>query len=155
APGETLPETWAVAGTTGYEFLNLVNGIFVDRMNARAIDQLYARVLRDRPSFPDIVYESKRLIMDTSMASELNMLANRLNRISEKHRSSRDFTLGSLRRALREIVAAFPVYRTYLGDDEGTEAGPAGTEAGPVGKAPSPQASERDRESIARAVNAA
>ena len=151
APGETLPETWAVAGTTGYEFLNLVNGIFVDRMNARAIDQLYARVLRDRPSFPDIVYESKRLIMDTSMASELNMLANRLNRISEKHRSSRDFTLGSLRRALREIVAAFPVYRTYLGDDEGTEAGAAGH----AGNAPSPQASERDRESIARAVNAA
>ena len=148
APGETLPETWAVAGTTGYEFLNLVNGIFVDRANARAIDQLYDRVLRERPSFPEIVYESKRSIMDTSMASELNLLAHRLNRISEKHRSSRDFTLGSLRRALREIIAAFPVYRTYLGDDEGAE-------AGHPGKAPSPQASERDREYIARAVTAA
>ena len=148
APGETLPETWAVAGTTGYEFLNLVNGIFVDRTNARAIDQLYTRVLRDKPSFPDIVYEGKRLVMDSSMASELNMLAHRLNRISEKHRSSRDFTLGSLRRALREIIAAFPVYRTYLGDDEGEEAGQAR-------KAPSPQASERDRDSIARAVTAA
>ena len=145
APGEPLPETWAVAGTTGYEFLNLLNGIFVDRTNARAIDQLYARVLRTRPSFSDIVYESKRLIMDTAMASELNMLAHRLNRISERHRSSRDFTLGSLRRALREIIAAFPVYRTYLGDDEGTEAGSGG-------KGPSAQANERDREYIARAV---
>jgi (1->4)-alpha-D-glucan 1-alpha-D-glucosylmutase len=86
--------------------------------------------------------------MDTSMASELNMLANRLNRISEKHRSSRDFTLGSLRRALREIIAAFPVYRTYLGDDEGTESGSGG-------KTQSPQASERDREYIARAVGIA
>jgi (1->4)-alpha-D-glucan 1-alpha-D-glucosylmutase len=148
APGERLPETWAVSGTTGYEFLNLLNGIFVDRTNARAIDDLYARVLRARPNFAETVYESKRLIMDNSMASELNMLAHRLNRISEKHRSSRDFTLNSLRRALREIIAAFPVYRTYLGDDEGAEAGGGG-------KTPSPQANDRDRESIARAVAAA
>ena len=148
AHGETLPETWAVAGTTGYEFLTLLNGIFVDRTNARAIDDLYARLLRTRPTFSEIVYESKRLIMDSSMASELNMLAHRLNRISEKHRSSRDFTLGSLRRALREIIAAFPVYRTYLGDDEGAEAGRAG-------KTPSAQANARDNEYIARAVAAA
>ncbi len=59
APGERLPETWAVAGTTGYEFLNLLNGIFVDRTNARAIDDLYARVLRARPNFAEIVYESQ------------------------------------------------------------------------------------------------
>jgi (1->4)-alpha-D-glucan 1-alpha-D-glucosylmutase len=148
APGEPLPETWAVAGTTGYEFLNLLNGIFVDRTNARFIDLFYTRVLHTRTNFPELVYESKRLIMDTSMAAELNMLAHRLNRISERHRSSRDFTLASLRRALREIIAAFPVYRTYLGDDEGTEAGAGG-------KSPSAQASERDREYIARAVAAA
>jgi (1->4)-alpha-D-glucan 1-alpha-D-glucosylmutase len=148
APGERLPETWAVAGTTGYEFLNLLNGIFVDRTNARAIDDLYARVLRTRPSFPEIVYEAKRLIMDGSMASELNVLAHRLNRISEKHRASRDFTLGSLRGALREIIAAFPVYRTYLGDDEGAESDRAG-------QMPSPAATDRDAEAIARAVTAA
>jgi (1->4)-alpha-D-glucan 1-alpha-D-glucosylmutase len=148
APGEQLPEPWAVAGTTGYEFLNLLNGIFVDRANARAIDDLYARVLRVRPSFPEIVYESKRLIMDGSMSSELNMLAHRLDRISEAHRSSRDFTLLSLRRALRETIAAFPVYRTYLGDDEGAETGGGG-------KAPSAAANDRDREYIARAIAAA
>jgi (1->4)-alpha-D-glucan 1-alpha-D-glucosylmutase len=148
APGERLPETWAVAGSTGYEFLNLLNGIFVDRTNARAIDALYARVIRARPSFAEIVYESKRLIMDTSMASELNVLAHRLNRISEKHRASRDFTLGSLRRALREIIAAFPIYRTYLGDDEGAEPGSAG-------KTPSAAANARDAEAVARAVSAA
>jgi (1->4)-alpha-D-glucan 1-alpha-D-glucosylmutase len=148
APGERLPETWAVAGTTGYEFLNLLNGIFVDRTNARTIDDLYARVLHARPSFAEIVYETKRLIMDSSMASELNVLAHRLNRISEKHRASRDFTLGSLRGALREIIAAFPVYRTYLGDDEGAEAGRAG-------KTPSPAAADRDADAIARAVAAA
>jgi (1->4)-alpha-D-glucan 1-alpha-D-glucosylmutase len=116
APGEHLPEGWATSGTTGYEFLNLLNGIFVDRAQARAIEQVYARTIRVRPPFAEVVYACKLLIMETSMAAELNMLGHRLNRISEKHRSSRDFTLDSLTTALREIIAAFPVYRTYVGD---------------------------------------
>ena len=90
APGEHLPEGWATAGTTGYEFLNLVNGIFVDRAQARALEQVYARTIRVRPPFLEVVDECKRLIMESSMASEINMLGHRLNRISEKHRSSRD-----------------------------------------------------------------
>ncbi len=133
APGERLPDGWPVAGTTGYEFLNLVNGIFVDRSQARAMEQVYARLIRERPPFAEVVYASKRLILETSTASELNMLGHRLNQISEKHRSSRDFTLGSLTNALAEIVANFPVYRTYVGDGDG----------GPT---------EADREYIARAV---
>jgi (1->4)-alpha-D-glucan 1-alpha-D-glucosylmutase len=116
AAGERLPDTWAVAGTTGYEFLNLVNGIFVDRRQARALEQIYARLNREPVSFAETVYTAKRFIMETSMASELNVLGHRLNRISEKHRASRDFTLRSLIRALREIIACFPVYRTYFGD---------------------------------------
>jgi (1->4)-alpha-D-glucan 1-alpha-D-glucosylmutase len=136
APGERLPDTWAVSGTTGYEFTNLVNGIFVDRLQARAMEDIYARLVGTRPVFAETVYESKRLAMETSMASEIAMLANRLNRISERHRSSRDFTLQSLAQALIEIVACFPVYRTYLGESE---------EA----------ASERDREFIARAISSA
>ncbi len=131
-PGERLPASWGVEGTTGYEFLNLLNGIFVDRSQARAMEHLYARLIKERPPFTEVVYESKQLIMQESMASELNMLAHRLDLISEKHRSSRDFTLPSLTRALREIIANFPVYRTYLGED-----------AGP---------SEADREYITRAV---
>src|SRR5437870_12853470 len=105
APGERLPEHWAVVGTTGYEFLNLLNGIFIDRQQAGAAERMYMRLLRQRPSFPEIVYQSKRLIMETSMAAELSMLGRRLDRISEKHRSSRDFTLASPTRVLREIVA--------------------------------------------------
>jgi (1->4)-alpha-D-glucan 1-alpha-D-glucosylmutase len=136
APGEHLPEDWATAGTTGYEFLNLLNGIFVDRPQARAMEQVYARTIRVRPPFSEVVDECKRLIMETSMAAELNTLANRLDRISEKHRASRDFTLGSLTTALREIIGAFPVYRTYVG--EGAAA-----------------VSPRDREYIARAVGRA
>src|SRR5205085_8264751 len=136
APGEHLPEGWATAGTTGYEFLNLVNGIFVDRAQARAMEQVYARQIKVRPPFSEIVDECKRIILETSMASELNMLGHRLNRISEKHRSSRDFTLRSLTAALREIIAAFPVYRTYVGEP-------------PLSPAPP---DDRDREYIARAV---
>ena len=119
APGEQLPDAWATAGTTGYEFLNLLNGIFVDRTQARAMEQNYARLIRHRPGFTEIVHECKRLIIETSMAAELNMLAHRLDTISEKHRASRDFTLGALTRALREVIAAFPVYRTYVTADGG------------------------------------
>jgi (1->4)-alpha-D-glucan 1-alpha-D-glucosylmutase len=133
SPSESLPQSWPIAGTTGYEFLNLLNGIFVDRSQARAMEHLYARLIKERPPFGEVVYASKRLVMQTSMSSELNMLANRLNAISETHRSSRDFTLGSLLDALTEIIANFPVYRTYVGED------PQGV-------------SEGDREFIARAV---
>jgi (1->4)-alpha-D-glucan 1-alpha-D-glucosylmutase len=142
APGEQLPEGWATAGTTGYEFLNLVNGIFVDRTQARTMEQVYARLIRIRPPFLEIVDACKRLIMESSMASEINMLAHRLNRISEKHRSSRDFTLRSLTTALREIIAAFPVYRTYVGD-----VGAEGAPTNPI--------SERDRDYLALAVGRA
>ena len=117
APGERLPESWAVAGTTGYEFLNLLNGVFVDRAQALALDRLYRRVAQDGSlSFGEIAYQAKRFVMETAMASEIAVLAHRLNVISEKHRSTRDFTTGTLRRALREIIASFPVYRTYAGD---------------------------------------
>jgi (1->4)-alpha-D-glucan 1-alpha-D-glucosylmutase len=114
APGEQLPDSWETSGTTGYEFLNLLNGIFVDRANARAMDQIYLRQIKIRPSFSEIVHECKRLITETSMVSELNVLGHRLDTISEKHRSSRDFTLGSLTRALRDTIVGFPVYRTYV-----------------------------------------
>jgi (1->4)-alpha-D-glucan 1-alpha-D-glucosylmutase len=114
APGEQLPDSWETSGTTGYEFLNLLNGIFVDRANARAMEQIYLRLIKTRPAFTEIVHDCKALITETSMASELHVLGHRLNTISEKHRSSRDFTLGSLSRALRETIVGFPVYRTYV-----------------------------------------
>jgi (1->4)-alpha-D-glucan 1-alpha-D-glucosylmutase len=142
APGESLPANWAVAGTTGYEFLNLLNGLFVDRTQARALDRMYRRLTGAATSFPEIVYQAKRLIMETSMASEIGVLAHRLNVVSERHRSTRDFTLGSITRALREIIACFPVYRTYVGDDVDR------------GAAPSPP-TPRDLEFLDRAIGQA
>ena len=74
----------------------------------------YAKLTGAREPFDDVLYESKRLIMDTAMASELTVLAHMLDRIGESNRKSRDFTLDSLREVITEVVACFPVYRTYV-----------------------------------------
>ncbi len=112
--GESLSIGWPVHGTTGYDFLNDLNGIFVDAGNAQKIKRHHQRFTRTRELFSDIVYESKKLIITTSLASELNVLAHELDRISEADWRYRDFTLNSLQEAVREVVACFPVYRTYV-----------------------------------------
>ncbi len=118
-PGESLPDTWPVSGTTGYDFLNAVNGLFVDAGNRRAFDDIYARFTGLREGFRDVAYACKQLIMDTSMASELNVLGYQLSRLAQRNRRTRDFTVNSLTDALREVIACFPVYRTYItGTDE-------------------------------------
>lgn len=114
---ESLQHDWEVDGTTGYDFLNLLNGVFIDRSRERDFRRFYSRFTGAGKAFADVVYESKKLIIASSMASELNVLAHELNRMSEEDRRCRDFTLISLQEALREIVACFPVYRTYLKDD--------------------------------------
>jgi (1->4)-alpha-D-glucan 1-alpha-D-glucosylmutase len=113
-PEEPLPEQWPAAGTTGYDFLNSVNGLFVDRAGLEELGRVYDRFLDQRSDFREMAYQAKRLILRVAMASELQLLAHRLNRISEGHRRFRDFTLNTLRVALREILACFPVYRTYV-----------------------------------------
>lgn len=112
--GEQLPESWQVAGTTGYQFAALLGGVFVDPGGERPLHQLYARFTRRTLPYSELVYEGKKLITKTSLASELNVLAQALNRISEGNRRSRDFTLETLRSVLEEVVACFPVYRTYV-----------------------------------------
>lgn len=111
---EPLPESWPIEGTTGYEFLNTVNGLFVHSARERAFSDLYRRITGRAQPYADVVYESKQLIMRASMASEINVLGHQLNLLSERDRRSRDFTLNSLTNAIREIIACFPVYRTYV-----------------------------------------
>lgn len=134
-PGESLPEDWLVDGTVGYEFANALNGIFIDSRNARRFDEIYSRFIGKRLNFADVVYESKKLIMSTTMASEIRFLGQKLNRLWKRHRHLRDFSLFSLRDAIRETIACFPVYRTYIGGE------------GVV--------SERDRRYIEMAISAA
>lgn len=113
-PDERLRPTWPVHGTTGYEFMNDLNGLFVDRTHALKMKQIYRSFTMRDDRFNDIIYESKKVILRDSMSSELHVLARRLDRISEQHRYFRDFTLTSLQLALSEVIACFPVYRTYL-----------------------------------------
>jgi (1->4)-alpha-D-glucan 1-alpha-D-glucosylmutase len=113
-PEEPLADNWPIYGTSGYSFLNMVNGLFVDAGNAREFTRLYQAWTADDTPFGDIVYQKKFLILQTSLSSELNMLAFQLDRLAQKNRWSRDFTLNALRHALRVIIACFPVYRSYI-----------------------------------------
>ncbi len=117
---ERLRPDWPTAGTTGYEFLALLNGVFTDPDGLEAVRLGYRRLTGQTESFADLLSGARRLVLQVSMSSELTVLSRRLDRISEQHRFSRDFTLNTLRHALREIIAAFPVYRTYVGpgDDQ-------------------------------------
>ncbi|HEU0008034.1 MAG TPA: malto-oligosyltrehalose synthase [Terriglobia bacterium] len=112
--GEALPSDWAIDGTTGYDFLNDVNGIFVDSNNRRAFDKVYRDFIGPSVDFDSLTNSTKKMIMLVSMAGEVNALAHELDRISEKNRWYRDFTLNSLTFALREVIACLPVYRTYI-----------------------------------------
>ncbi|MCL4202795.1 MAG: malto-oligosyltrehalose synthase [Pirellulaceae bacterium] len=130
-PHEPLPLEWPTAGTTGYDFLNSVNGTFMDPAGFSEMLKTYGRFTQEPTDFQQIAHRGKLLILRVAMSSELHLLAHRLNRISERHRSSRDYTLNALRSALRAILASFPVYRTYIRGDS---------------------VSDRDREVIGRAV---
>jgi len=111
---ERLSKDWPVYGTTGYEFLNMLNSVFVEDRNGEQFRDLYGRFTDAQPDFRELVYQCKRLVLRASMSGEQNMLARRLDRISEQHRWSRDFTLNSLGRVLAEVIACFPVYRSYV-----------------------------------------
>jgi len=114
---ETLREDWPVYGTSGYDFLNVLNGLFVDAEQRRTWTRLYREWTQDPRPFAEIVYGAKYLIMQMSLSSEVYMLAHRLDRLAQQHRGSRDLTFNSLRRALQHIIACFPVYRSYISSD--------------------------------------
>ena len=111
---ERLPAEWPVCGTTGYDFANLVNGVFVDPTAAVSMDRIYRNFVDDEIDIDDLAYRCRKLIMRVALDSELNVLANQLTRIALSKRRTCDFTLNSLRDALTEVVASFPVYRTYV-----------------------------------------
>jgi len=142
--GEALPADWPVHGTVGYDFATAVGGLLVDGANRRAFDELYARFIGEKPSYADLVYACKRLIMRTAFVSEVNVLTQALSQIAEQDRHTRDFTLNTLRDALRETIACFPVYRTYVVCDREEDA-----EAEPQ------TLFDRDRRYIEQAVAAA
>src|SRR5262249_30300932 len=130
--GEALPPDWAVDGTTGYDFLTAVNGLFIDADGRDAFDRIYRSFTGASTGYDQLVGSAKKMTMLVSMASEINALAHQLDRIAERNRRCRDFTLNSLTFPLREVIACLPVYRTYL--------------TGPCGVA------EQDRQVVEKAV---
>jgi (1->4)-alpha-D-glucan 1-alpha-D-glucosylmutase len=112
---ERLRLDWCVHGTTGYDFLNELNGLFVARPNEQFFNTIYFRFLRQGAQrFNDLANSTKKMVMLISLASEVNELAYMLRDIATSDRRHRDFTLDSLTFAIREVIAALNVYRTYI-----------------------------------------
>ncbi len=117
ASDESLVADWPVAGTSGYEVVNMINGLFVDGAHAGAFTRLYNAQLDAGPRYAEIAYRKKLLILQVALASELHMLTHQLDHLAQKTRKSRDFTFNTLREGLRHVIACFPVYRSYIADD--------------------------------------
>ncbi|MBP0581106.1 malto-oligosyltrehalose synthase [Labrys sp. LIt4] len=119
---EELREDWQADGTTGYEFANLLTNLLIDPNGQARLDELYRRFSGERRSFKAISRECKLAIMEDEMAGELGGLAREAARIARSNPRTADFTRNVLQRALREIVAGFRVYRTYVDMDGATAA---------------------------------
>src|SRR6266571_4372168 len=132
---EMLPKDWPVHGTTGYNFASQVTQLLVDSSAETAMTKTFHRFLGHSLQFGHLVYAKKLLVMRLALANDVDVLGNMVDRLSEQNRWYRDFTLEALARAVRETIACFPVYRTYL--------------------APGRPVREEDRQVVERAVAAA
>jgi (1->4)-alpha-D-glucan 1-alpha-D-glucosylmutase len=111
---ETLRRDWQTSGTTGYDHMARVSELFFAPSGETPLTAAYERFTGIRRDFPAQVLEAKRRTMRETLASELNVLANRLSRLAKRSRKTRDLSRLALRSALTEIVARFPVYRSYV-----------------------------------------
>ncbi|HZQ84590.1 MAG TPA: malto-oligosyltrehalose synthase [Acidimicrobiales bacterium] len=112
--GERLPESWPVAGATGYDFLNQLDGLFVDPAGEAVFDALYRELTGETAPFDEVAREGKRQVLGESLASDLRRLTYLLAAICEGDRRHRDYTRSELRDVLTELLVSFPVYRTYV-----------------------------------------
>ena len=115
-PGEKL-RPWPVAGTTGYDVLNHLDGILVDRTKRGKIKRLYEWATGYDEPYGFQLRAAKAEILEISFASELEVLTTDLKEIADADRRTRDFSVNAIRRALIEIIARFPTYRSYLPPD--------------------------------------
>lgn len=111
---EELPRNWPVHGTTGYDFLNRLNGLYVDSANEARFAELYRRFSGEQWDFPALVLSRKRLILEKSLISETRALFHRLLEVARSCREGLDLSRDALLAALKEILSAFPVYRSYV-----------------------------------------
>ena len=113
-PEESLRSTWPVEGTTGYDFLNEVNGLFVDPAAEAPMTAIYERFVGEPVDLDELKRDKKLLLMRTELSADIERLTELFSEICQTHRDQRDYTRNEVRDALRETIAAFPVYRTYV-----------------------------------------
>jgi (1->4)-alpha-D-glucan 1-alpha-D-glucosylmutase len=113
ARSERLPRDWPAAGTTGYDFLNALNSIFVDPKGAKCIEEIYDDFTGKKLVYADLLYQKKKLVMSTLLGVEMRSLAHQLSLLAGKDRYARDLSRNDLTQALFETTAHVPVYRTY------------------------------------------
>jgi (1->4)-alpha-D-glucan 1-alpha-D-glucosylmutase len=114
---ERIPTFWPIDGTTGYDFMNVLNGIFCERKNEKAFDRIYARQAGFTSSYAELVASRKQFIAEKRMAGDVDNLAHLIKNISSRYRQASDLTLLGLKRAIVLTLAHFPVYRTYLSQE--------------------------------------
>jgi (1->4)-alpha-D-glucan 1-alpha-D-glucosylmutase len=132
---ERLRSDWPIHGTTGYEFASDLTQLQVDPANEGAFSKIYRDFIDRYVHLESLMYEKKKLVMDVSLASNIESLSLVLSELAERDRLHRDFTLDSLSTVVREVIACFPVYRTYVSEESGV--------------------SETDRQVVLKAVRAA
>jgi (1->4)-alpha-D-glucan 1-alpha-D-glucosylmutase len=115
--GEDLPKTWSVQGTSGYDYLNYINGIFCQAEKEEKFTQIYSDFTGITTTFEQIVPEKKHLIIERNLAGDIDNLAFLLKTIASKYRYGNDFTINGLKRALAEVLTRFPIYRTYINQE--------------------------------------
>ncbi len=111
---EQLPKGWHVHGTTGYNFTNYANGIFCKKSNEKIFTKIYNRFTGKQIKYADLVHSKKQLIIGKHMAGNIDNLALFVKKLSSRYRQGLDITLYAIRRVLVEVMANFPVYRTYI-----------------------------------------
>jgi len=112
--GESLPSEWPVHGTTGYDYLNALNGLFVDSGNLPALEDTYARFISERIHYADLAYKKKKQVMQSLLAVEMRSLGRYLGILAAQDRYARDLSRDGLTRALVEVTACLEPYRTYI-----------------------------------------
>jgi (1->4)-alpha-D-glucan 1-alpha-D-glucosylmutase len=135
ADGEDLPEEWPVDGTTGYDFLHRVANAFVDPSGEAGLSSCYSRTTGETAGWSEVVRRSKLEVLDRELAPELDRLTRALHAVCDRHRQQRDRTRGEVRECIRALLAAFPVYRTYVQPDRPTRPADAAAVAEAVGAA--------------------
>jgi (1->4)-alpha-D-glucan 1-alpha-D-glucosylmutase len=115
---ERLPANWMCHGTSGYDFLAMVNELFIDSTNEAAFTRIYEAITGQTEDFGELAYHKKRMMLERSFTSDWRRLARQIAALARKDRRAHDFTRAGLQHALGELIACFPVYRSYVNSSD-------------------------------------